>query len=134
MNDSLWQDVAKYGGGMGNGGGLNLIAGEIGRIHGVRFRSSTEVLTDTAGSGSAITYHALVYGPNAFGIFDLKSQAVSSINTETNKGMNIHVYPINEPSPSDPMGQFGFVSWKAAFASKLIDPLRLVRMRTGATQ
>ena len=103
-------------------------------MHGVRFRESTETLTDTSGASSAATYHGLVYGPNAYGVFDIKTQAISGINAETGKGMNIHIYPINEPSPTDPLGQQGFVSWKGSFAAKLIDPLRLVRLRTGASQ
>jgi N4-gp56 family major capsid protein len=134
MSDSLWQDVARYNGGAGAGGGIDLIAGEIGKIHGVRFRESTEVLTDTAGAGSAATYSGFVYGPQAFGCFDLKSQAVANIDNETGMGMNIHVHPINDPTKDDPLGQFGFVSWKAAFAAKVIDALRIVRLRTGSTQ
>jgi len=134
MSDSLWQDVARYNGGNGAGGGIDLIAGEIGKMHGVRFRESTEVLVDTAGASSANTYSSFVYGPQAFGVFDLKSQAVANIDNETGMGMNIHVHPINDPTKDDPLGQFGFVSWKASFAAKVIDPLRIVRIRTGATQ
>lgn len=134
MSDSLWQDIAKYNGGMTPGGGLNLFAGEIGKIHGVRFRDSTETPTDTGGSGSANTYSSFIYGPNAFGVFDFKSQAVSNIDNETGRGMKIFMHPINDPTKDDPMGQFGFVSWKAAFASKVIDPLRIVRVQSGATQ
>jgi N4-gp56 family major capsid protein len=134
MSDSLWQDVARYNGGSGANGGIDLIAGEIGKMHGVRFRESTEVLVDTAGASSANTYSSFVYGPQAFGVFDLKSQAVANIDNETGMGMNIHVHPINDPTKDDPLGQFGFVSWKASFAAKVIDALRIVRIRTGATQ
>lgn len=134
MSDSLWQDVAKYNGGAGAGGGVDLIAGEIGKMHGVRFRESTEVLTDTAGASSAATYSSFVYGPNAFGVFDFKTQAVNNIDNETGRGMSIHSIPVNTPTKDDPLGQFGLVGWKASFASKVIDPLRIVRIRTGATQ
>jgi N4-gp56 family major capsid protein len=134
QGDSLWQDVARYNGGAANGGGVNLVDGEIGKMHGVKFRESTEVLTDTAGAASAATYSGFIYGPNAFGVFDLKSQAVANIDTDTGKGMQIHVHPVDDPTKDDPLGQFGFVSWKASFASKVIDPLRIVRIRTGATQ
>ena len=134
MNDPLWVDVAKYAGGQTPNGGLNLISGEIGRIHGVRFRESTEVLTDTAGASSAATYSSFIWGPDAFGVFDLKTQAVSNIDTETGRGMKIHVHPVDDPTKDDPLGQFGFVSWKAAFAAKVIDAYRIVRIRTGATQ
>lgn len=134
MADSLWQDVAKYNGGAGAGGGIDLISGEIGKMHGVRFRDSTEVLEDTAGASSAKTYSGFIYGPDAFGVFDFKSQSVSRINPDTGTGMNINVVPVNQVTKDDPMGQFGLLSWKAAFAAKVIDPLRIVRVRTGATQ
>lgn len=133
MSDSLWQDVAKYNP-TGTSGGLNLIAGEIGKMHGVRFRESTEVLTDTAGASSAATYSSFVYGPDAFGVFDFKTQAVNNIDSETGRGISIHTVPINSPTKDDPLGQFGLVGWKAAFAAKVIDALRIVRIRTGATQ
>lgn len=133
MSDSLWQDVAKYNGGAGAGGGIDLISGEIGKIHGVRFRESTEVLVDTAGASSANTYSSFVYGPNAFGVFDFKTQTVNSIDAETGRGMTIHTVPVNSPTKDDPLGQFGLVGWKAAFAAKVIDALRIVRIRTGAT-
>jgi N4-gp56 family major capsid protein len=134
MSDSLWQDVAKYNGGSGAGGGLDLIAGEIGKMHGVRFRESTEILVDTAGASSAATYSSFVYGPNAFGVFDFKTQAVNNINSESGRGMTIHTVPVNSPTKDDPLGQFGLVGWKAAFAAKVVDALRIVRIRTGATQ
>lgn len=137
MSDSLWVDVAKYNGGAGAGGGIDLVAGEIGKMHGVRFRESTEVLVDAAGTDAtpdAATYSSFVYGPNAFGVFDLKSQAVNNIDNETGRGMKIHSVPIDTPTKDDPLGQFGLIGWKASFAAKVIDPLRIVRIRTGASQ
>lgn len=134
MSDSLWQDVARYNGGAASGGGVDLIAGEIGKIHGVRFRESSEMPVDTTGAASAHTYTGFIYGPNAFGVFDLKSQAVANIDADTGKGMTVHVHPVDDPTKDDPMGQFGFVSWKAAFASKVIDANRIVRLWTGASQ
>lgn len=134
QSDSLWQDVARYNSGMGADGSINLITGEIGKMHGVKFRETTEVLVDTSGASSAHTYSGFIYGPNAFGVFDLKSQSVADIDTDTGKGMTIHVHPVDDPTKDDPMGQFGFVSWKGSFASKVIDALRIVRVRTGSTQ
>lgn len=135
MNDSLWQDVAKYNGGAS--GGLDLLAGEIGKMHGVRFRESTEILVDSAGTDAtpdAHTYSGFIYGPNAWGIFDFKSQAVGNINSDTGMGISIHNIPVNSPTKDDPLGQFGLLGWKASFAAKVIDALRIVRIRTGASQ
>lgn len=134
MNDPLWQDVAKYNGGAGAGGGLNLIAGEIGKMHGIRFRESSDITVGADGASSANVYYGYVYGPDAWGVFDLKTQAVSNIDVETGRGMKIHVHPVDDPTKDDPLGQFGFVSWKASFAAKVIDANRIVGLFSGATQ
>lgn len=136
MSDTaIWTDVAKYNGGVGKDGSINLVAGEIGKMHGVRFRESTEMPNVLNAAATPVnTYTGTIYGPNGFGVFDLKSQAVANIDNETGRGMKLYVRPINDPTKDDPLGQFGFVSWKASFAAKVIDPLRMVRIVTGATQ
>lgn len=143
-SNTYWTDVAKYNGGLGADGSINMIAGEIGKMHGVRFRESTEMPVQPYGAGGTGTipartgganvYTGVVYGPNSFGVFDLKSQAVQNIDNETGRGMKLFVRPVNDPTTGDPLGQFGFVSWKASFAAKVIDPLRIVRLVSGATQ
>lgn len=134
QGDSLWQDISKYDASIASQGGNSIIRGEVGRIHGVRFRESTEIFKGVNGGSSSSTYHAWVYGPDAYGCLDFKSQAVPSIDTATGKGMNIHLQPVNQPTKDDPLGQWGFVSWKASFATKVIDPNRIVGLKTGATQ
>lgn len=132
-SDSLWQDVAKYNGGAVSGS-FDLIAGEIGKIHGVRFRESTTVPVAADGYSSANVYSAYVYGPDFMGAFDLKSQAVANIDTRTNLGISIHYVPVNTPTKDDPLGLYGILGWKASYCAKVIDPKRLVRLNTGATQ
>lgn len=132
QSDSQWRNVAEYVGGKAQGSGPNILTGEIGEIHGVRFRESTHLPTSTGGSGGASVYSAFMYGPDAYGVFDFKSQAVGNINAETNRGISIHMEPVNKPTKDDPLGQYGFVSWKAAFAVKTIDSNRLIRIATGA--
>jgi N4-gp56 family major capsid protein len=133
QGDSLWQDVAKYDGGIAQSGGPNILAGEIGRIHGVKFLDSTEMPTDTAGASSANTYTGFIYGPDAYGLIDLKSQAVKNINANTLQGIEIKAVP-RGASKEDPLDQWSAVGWKASFVAKVLDPTRMVRIRTGATQ
>lgn len=131
--DTQWRNVAEYVGGVAKGNGPNILTGEIGSLHGVRFRESTHLPTSTGGSSGASVYSAFMYGPEAYGVFDFKSQAVGNINAETNRGISIHLEPVNKPTKDDPLGQYGFVSWKVAFACKTIDSNRLIRIATGAS-
>jgi len=132
MSDSLWQDVAKYAGGMVNGG-LNLLSGEIGKMHGVRFRETNTVLP-VANTGPYNTYSCFIYGPDALGAYDLKSQTVGSVNGTTNRGISVHYVPVNTPTKDDPLGLYGILGWKAAFCCLVLDPLRINKVVTGATQ
>lgn len=131
QSDSQWRNVAEYVGGKAQNGGPNILTGEIGSIHGVRFRETTNLPSTTTGSGGATTNAGFMYGPEAYGVFDFKSQAVGNVNTETNRGINIHLEPVNKPTKDDPLGQFGFVSWKVSFATKVIDSNRVLRLLTG---
>lgn len=127
QSDTQWRNVAEYVGGKATGNGPNILTGEIGQIHGVRFRESTHM---PASNG---VYSGFLYGPEAYGVFDFKSQAVGNINAETNMGISVHLEPVNKPTKDDPLGQFGFVSWKVSFATKVIDENRVVRLATGAS-
>lgn len=131
--DIQWRNVAEYVGGKATGNGPNVLTGEIGQLHGVRFRESTQMPTANDGAAGAATYAGFLYGPEAYGVFDFKSQALGNINAESNMGVSVHLEPVNKPTKDDPLGQFGFVSWKVSFASKVIDPQRVVRLLTGAS-
>lgn len=133
MSDSLWQDVAKYGGGLAASGGIDLLKGEIGRMHGVRFRETNTVLP-VANTGPYNTYTAFIYGPDGLGAFDLKSQAVGSVDTRTNLGVSVHYVPVNMPTKDDPLGLYGILGWKTAFCAVVLDPIRINKVITGATQ
>lgn len=54
QTDSLWQDISKYN------GGVNIMKGEIGKIHGVRFIESNN-MADTM---SEVSYTAVTIQPN----------------------------------------------------------------------
>ncbi len=133
MADSLWQDVAKYGGGLAANGGIDLLKGEIGRMHGVRFRETNTVLP-VANTGPYNTYSGFIYGPDALGAFDLKSQAVGNVDTKSNMGISVHYVPVNMPTKDDPLRLYGILGWKAAFCAIVLDPLRINKIITGATQ
>lgn len=129
--DQLFVDVAKYNGGVAAGGGPNLLTGEVGRMHGVRFKEANELLTGT-GAASAKTYHSYLYGPNGFGMLDLAGMAVRKIDPRTNRGVAIFTQPVNRPDKVDPLGQIGFVSCKVAFAGVVFDPIQVMKVVTSA--
>ncbi len=133
--DSLWQDISRYNGGSADGKN-SLVTGFVGDIHGVRFQVSSEMPVFTPGqrgdAGTSNDHNAIVYGPDAYGVLDLKTQMVKNIDSETGRGMNVYMLP-REATKDDPLNQWTGVGWKAAFASKVIDYTRMVRIRTSAS-
>ncbi len=82
---------------------------------------------------SAKTYHSYAYGPNGFGMLDLATQAVRTIDPRTNRGIAVYTSPVNTPSLPDPLGQLGFVSCKVAFAGVVFDPNQVMKVITAAS-
>ncbi|MPZ68604.1 MAG: N4-gp56 family major capsid protein [Actinobacteria bacterium] len=123
-----WQDVQKYT------SNEPLLRGEIGRAHGVRFRTSTQAPV-FAGDGAAgiDVYAGLFYGPQAWGQRDLATQTMGNVNAESNRGVSVHVVPVDSPSKQDPLNQYGIAGWKAALVFKVLDSARIVRLETAVT-
>lgn len=123
QNDSQWRNVAEYNGG-GVSGGPNVLDGELGQIHGVRF-VVTDQLTRTTNSGSVAYAKSFMFGQDPWGQFDFQSMAWSNPNPDTNLGIRIHAEPPGKMSAYDPLGQWGFVSYKLAYAFKILDTDRI---------
>lgn len=134
QSDALWQDVAKYNGGVAAGGGPNILTGEIGRIHGVRFMESTDApFFDNAGAASIDVFGTLIYGPRWYGIIDLAAQPTPAIDAESNRGVKVYGVPVETPTKDDPLGQFGTAGWKVGFAAKILQEARGIRVEHAAT-
>jgi N4-gp56 family major capsid protein len=84
----------------------------------------------STGGVSADVYPVLFFGQDAFGLTPLKNQ-------KTKEGNNLAVMPIvinpNQPSASDPLGQRGFVGWKAWFAAVRLNETWMARLEVAAS-
>lgn len=124
MNDSQWRNVSEYNGGAGNGAAGSVIDGELGQIHGVRF-VVTDQLTRTTNSGSVAYAKSFMFGEEPCAAFDFAEMAWSNPNPDTNLGIRIHAEPPGKMSQADPLGQWGFVAYKLAYAFKILDTDRI---------
>lgn len=77
----------------------------------------------SAGGVNIDVYPQLVCGKEAFGVVPVRGK--SSVQT--------FVIPPGTPSKSDPLGQRGFVSWKAYWAGLITNQLWQQRIETGAS-
>jgi N4-gp56 family major capsid protein len=122
--DSQWRNVSEYNGGAAGSGGPSVLSGELGQIHGVRFVQTTQITT-TTNSGSVAYAKSFMFGPECFGMFDFASMSAAMPNPDTNLGIRIDSELPGKSSKFDPLGQWGYVAYKLAFAAKVIDPDRL---------
>lgn len=103
-------------------------------IYGARLVTTTKAPVFAGAGAAGVDVHAaLLWGRDAFGVVDLKQQALNEVNAETNRGIDVIVTPLNTPSKSDPLRQRAYVGWKVAFAVKVLYQSRLVRIETGVT-
>ena len=97
-----WLDVQKY---VNN---ENILNGEIGRLHGVRFKESNNATyIGTGGASSANIFRTVIYGPGYFAFGDQQS---------------IEAYMVPPGGDhSDPLAQKAIVGWKAMWGQKVLD-------------
>jgi len=128
VGDAAFQDLYRYT------NTRPLMANEIGEVYGVRLWETTDLpIYATGGAGSIPVHAAVIYGPNAYGVIDIESMGVASINDETNKGVEVFVTGMDVPSKSDPLHQRAYVGWKVMFVCKVLDALRIIRIETAVT-
>jgi N4-gp56 family major capsid protein len=112
-----------------------LCAEEVGSVESVRFVLSP-MLAPTLAAGSSTlngmksvggtavdVYDLVIFGQDAFGAVPLKGAGAITpkvLNPDT-------------PDKSDPLGQRGYVSWKAWYAAVRLNESWMVRIRTGVT-
>jgi len=119
--------VAKYG------SRKPLVPEEIGSVENVRFiltplmvpwadaGGATTTMVTTTGSNADV-YPLIIIGKNCFGQVPLKGAgAITPIVLNPS------------PSKSDPLGQRGYVSWKAYFTAVVLNESWMVRIETNAT-
>lgn len=96
-----------------------IMRGEVGALYGVRF-----VVSPNAGSGTGATdetFHAYIFGRQAYGISELSGQGMEMIR--------------KEPGPNDtsnPLNMFSTAGWKFVMAAKVLQSSRAVQIYHGS--
>jgi N4-gp56 family major capsid protein len=94
----------------------DVLAGEIGKLYGVRFQESANIPTGT-GASSAVTYHNWVMGRQAFGAVDVADTGIQKI-----------VHQPGEAGSQDPLNQIGSIGWKTYFSSPILASDRAIEV------
>lgn len=118
MNDPLWEDVSKYNGGQA------IVAGEVGRLAGVKFVESTySPIKSGEGASSADVYCSMIFGKGFYAVPDLDGKAKPEMI----------VKPLGSAGTADPLDQRASVGWKAFFTTARLNELCGIRLESGAT-
>lgn len=118
QSDPKWEEATKYG------KPEQLFDGEIGRIYGVRFvETSLAKVFSGAGATGANVAATLIFGKDSYGMVDIESSGTVK---------NI-IKPHGSGGTSDPLNQRATSGWKAAFVTKIIEQLAMVRIEHGMT-
>ena len=114
--DPEWIDVAKYA------ATTRLLDGEIGKLDGVRFKTSTnvEIVSDTAK-----VHLGLIYGKDTYGCVNLEKGAGKPEVIVKNAG---------SAGTADPLNQRSTVGWKACYTACIINQEGIVRVETAASK
>lgn len=114
MRDPEWIDAHKYA------SADNLYRGEIGKIAGVRFVSTSEAKIYKGGSGDPsglAVFGTLFFGDGAYGVTELEGEGLKTIVKQLGEG-------------DDPLDQRSTVGWKAAKTAEILVPNYLVRVES----
>lgn len=111
-----WMDISKYA------APTQLLNGEAGKYHGVRFLETSEAFVEAdGGAGTDDAYSTIFLGPGAYTLAD--SQNLSSY----------FIPPGGDHS--DPLAQLAKIGWKVRFGCMLVDEAgpRYIRLESGST-
>lgn len=117
QNDSLWQDISKYN------GAENIMKGEIGRIHGVRFILTTMCPTDATTATAGTLHKTLIVGKDAYGVVDVNGSSKPEII----------IKPTGSAGTEDPLNQRASVGWKAMAVAVRLQELAMVCIQSMAS-
>lgn len=113
MEDPFWVDVSKYA------KPEQMVKGELGKMHGMKFFESTNLKTATEGDKEV--HIAFAYGKDAYACVDLEGGAGKP---------EIIVKPNGSAGTNDPLDQRASAGWKNCFTAVITQPLALVRVET----
>lgn len=119
MDDPLWQDVSKYN------GGTQIMKGELGRIHGVRFvDTSNGKVFEGAGAGGADVHSTVIIGADAYGTTDVDG----SIKPK------MIVKDFGSAGTADPLDQRATAGYKVMFDVIRLQELAIARIESAVTE
>lgn len=96
-----------------------IMRGEVGALYGTRF-----VVSTNAGSGTGATdetFHAYVFGRDAYAISELSGQGMEMIRKES-----------GPQDTSNPLNMFSTIGWKFVLAAKVLQSSRAVQIYAGS--
>ena len=119
MDDPLWQDVSKYN------GGEQIMKGELGKIHGVRFfETSNAKVFEGAGTDGADIHSTVILGQDAYGITDVEGSSKPKMI----------IKDFGSAGTADPLDQRATAGYKALFTTLRLQELAIARIETGANE
>jgi len=116
-------------------GSMKPLPYEIGKVEDVRYILSPDLdayidaggtptgMISTSGSNADV-YPVVYFGQEAYGCVPLKGS----------DAMTPKVTPVDSTDSSDPLGQRGYVGWKAYFAAKILNEGWIARLEVAATE
>ena len=116
MSDELWQDVSKYN------GGEAIVKGEIGKLGGVKFVESTNLLTAENASGVKV-HSCMIIGQDAYGVVDVAGGSAPQII----------VKPFGSAGSSDPLDQRATAGYKLYFTAARLQEMAMIRIECAAS-
>ena len=111
-NDPAWIDVQKYA------TPENMLTGEIGKVHGVRFVESTEAKIKM--NGEVPVYCTLFLGANAYGTTEVEGGGLQIIVKQKGAG-------------EDPLNQRSSVGWKALKTARILIEQYMLRVESSSS-
>lgn len=113
LNDPLFVDVSKYS------AATQIFDGEIGKIYGVRFITTSNSKKYAGAGASGIDVHGtMIIGANAYGVVDVNGKSKPEMI----------VKPHGSGGTTDPLNQRATSGWKALFTTVRLQELAMVRI------
>lgn len=128
MQDKAWIGVNQY-----QDGGNKIYKGELGKLLGIRFlECASNQKSETGGAGGINVYSNIFHGKEAFGTVTLagNKEAGSKGNY---KNLHLIVKMPDDGDSSNPLNMYMTISWKAMFASKVLNPKYIVNIKSAST-
>lgn len=119
MDDPLWQDVSKYN------GGTQIMKGELGRLHKIRFvDSSNGKIFEEAGADGTDVHATVILGADAYGTVDVDG----SIKPK------MIVKDFGSAGTADPLDQRATAGYKVMFDVVRLQELAMLRIESAVSE